>query len=124
MMWFASISCWLTWKISIMSNLPLLLDQSNPWNWKAWPFILGNECCECLAYYGIATNLVSYHTKKLHQGNDAARGITKIVVRGVRLIGSFLIPINELELKEEACNVIYHDVTKIADEMVVNYIKK
>ncbi|XP_020593044.1 protein NRT1/ PTR FAMILY 8.3 [Phalaenopsis equestris] len=46
-------------------------------NWKACPFILGNECCERLAYYGIATNLVTYLTKKLHQGNvSAARNVT------------------------------------------------
>ncbi|XP_076922511.1 protein NRT1/ PTR FAMILY 8.3-like [Bidens hawaiensis] len=46
--------------------------KSNTGTWKACPFILGNECCERLAYYGIATNLVSYLTKKLHQGNAAA----------------------------------------------------
>ncbi|KAM0952848.1 putative proton-dependent oligopeptide transporter family, PTR2 family proton/oligopeptide symporter [Dioscorea sansibarensis] len=46
-------------------------------NWRACPFILGNECCERLAYYGIATNLVTYLTKKLHQGNvAAARNVT------------------------------------------------
>ncbi|PKA52212.1 Peptide transporter PTR2 [Apostasia shenzhenica] len=45
--------------------------------WKACPFILGTECCERLAYYGIATNLVSYLTIKLHQGNvSAARNVT------------------------------------------------
>ncbi|XP_071735747.1 protein NRT1/ PTR FAMILY 8.3-like [Rutidosis leptorrhynchoides] len=46
--------------------------KSNTGNWKACPFILGNECCERLAYYGIATNLVSYLTKILHQGNAVA----------------------------------------------------
>nr|XP_043624487.1 protein NRT1/ PTR FAMILY 8.3-like [Erigeron canadensis] len=46
--------------------------KSNTGNWKACPFILGNECCERLAYYGISTNLVSYLTKKLHQGNAVA----------------------------------------------------
>ncbi|KAI0498947.1 hypothetical protein KFK09_019845 [Dendrobium nobile] len=46
-------------------------------NWKACPFILGTECCERLAYYGIATNLVTYLTTKLHQGNvSAARNVT------------------------------------------------
>ncbi|CAK8578260.1 unnamed protein product [Lathyrus sativus] len=46
-------------------------------NWKACPFILDNECCECLAYYGIGSNLVTYHTRKLHQGNvSAARNVT------------------------------------------------
>ncbi|XP_024963434.1 protein NRT1/ PTR FAMILY 8.3-like [Cynara cardunculus var. scolymus] len=51
--------------------------KSNTGTWRACPFILGNECCERLAYYGIATNLVSYLTKKLHQGNaSAARNVT------------------------------------------------
>ncbi|XP_078433582.1 peptide transporter 2 [Wolffia australiana] len=45
--------------------------------WKACPFILGTECCERLAYYGISTNLVTYLTKKLHEGNvSAARNVT------------------------------------------------
>ncbi|XP_042010200.1 protein NRT1/ PTR FAMILY 8.3-like [Salvia splendens] len=46
--------------------------KSKTGNWRACPFILGTECCERLAYYGIATNLVSYLTKYLHQGNAAA----------------------------------------------------
>lgn len=46
--------------------------KENTGNWKACPFILGNECCERLAYYGINTNLVTYLTKRLHQGNAAA----------------------------------------------------
>ncbi|XVE85541.1 hypothetical protein DITRI_Ditri17bG0098500 [Diplodiscus trichospermus] len=51
--------------------------KKNTGNWKACPFILGNECCERLAYYGIATNLVTYLTKKLHEGNvSAARNVT------------------------------------------------
>ncbi|PIN01858.1 H+/oligopeptide symporter [Handroanthus impetiginosus] len=51
--------------------------KRNTGNWRACPFILGTECCERLAYYGIATNLVSYLTKKLHEGNvPAARNVT------------------------------------------------
>lgn len=51
--------------------------KQNTGNWKACPFILGNECCERLAYYGIAKNLVTYLTRKLHQGNaSAARNVT------------------------------------------------
>ncbi|CAH9094970.1 unnamed protein product [Cuscuta europaea] len=51
--------------------------KSNTGNWRACPFILGTECCERLAYYGIATNLVSYLTKKMHGGNvSAASSIT------------------------------------------------
>nr|KYP61281.1 Peptide transporter PTR2 [Cajanus cajan] len=46
-------------------------------NWRACPFILGNECCERLAFFGIGTNLVTYLTTKLHQRNvSAARNIS------------------------------------------------
>ncbi|KAL2343571.1 hypothetical protein Fmac_004856 [Flemingia macrophylla] len=46
-------------------------------NWKACPFILGNECCERLAFFGIGTNLVTYLTTKLHQRNvSAARNVS------------------------------------------------
>ncbi|KQK22700.1 protein NRT1/ PTR FAMILY 8.3 isoform X2 [Brachypodium distachyon] len=46
-------------------------------SWRACFFILGNECCERLAYYGIAKNLVTYLKVKLHQGNfEAARNVT------------------------------------------------
>ncbi|CAL5422652.1 hypothetical protein CsSME_00038685 [Camellia sinensis var. sinensis] len=41
-------------------------------NWKACRFILGNECCERLAYYGMSTNLVNYLKKRLNQGNVTA----------------------------------------------------
>ncbi|OVA10972.1 Proton-dependent oligopeptide transporter family [Macleaya cordata] len=51
--------------------------KHNTGNWRACPFILSTECCERLAYYGIATNLVTYLTKKLHEGNvSAARNVT------------------------------------------------
>ncbi|CAI9774703.1 unnamed protein product [Fraxinus pennsylvanica] len=51
--------------------------KRNTGNWRACPFILGTECCERLAYYGISTNLVSYLTKSLHEGNvSAARNVT------------------------------------------------
>lgn len=40
-------------------------------------YFTGTECCERLAYYGIATNLVTYLTGKLHEGNvAAARNVT------------------------------------------------
>ncbi|KAG5040764.1 hypothetical protein JHK85_013240 [Glycine max] len=46
-------------------------------NWRACPFILGNESCEHLAFYGIATNLVNHLTTKLHEGNvSAARNVS------------------------------------------------
>ncbi|GAB4848161.1 hypothetical protein Ancab_002828 [Ancistrocladus abbreviatus] len=54
---------------------PILKQKTG--NWRACPFILGTECCERLAYYGIATNLVNYLTSKLHEGNvSAARNVT------------------------------------------------
>lgn len=51
--------------------------KSNTGKWRACPFILGTECFERLAYYGIATNLVSYLTSRMHEGNvSAARNVT------------------------------------------------
>ncbi|GLJ41780.1 hypothetical protein SUGI_0864700 [Cryptomeria japonica] len=41
-------------------------------NWKACPFILGNEMCERLAYYGINTKMVNYLIKGFNQGNSTA----------------------------------------------------
>ncbi|GJU94047.1 NRT1/ PTR family 8.2-like protein [Tanacetum coccineum] len=52
--------------------------KNNPANkkttgtWKACPFILGNECCERLAYYGMSTNLLLYFKNNLHQHNATA----------------------------------------------------
>ncbi|KAK3031377.1 hypothetical protein RJ639_036085 [Escallonia herrerae] len=40
--------------------------------WKACPFILGNECCERLAYYGMSTNLVNYLKDRLNQSSVTA----------------------------------------------------
>ncbi|KAJ8753776.1 hypothetical protein K2173_000030 [Erythroxylum novogranatense] len=40
--------------------------------WKACPYILGNECCERLAYYGINTNMVNYLKFQLNQRNVVA----------------------------------------------------
>ncbi|KAK1298672.1 Peptide transporter PTR1 [Acorus calamus] len=46
-------------------------------NWKACPYILANEACERLAYYGMSTNLVNYFKDRLHQGNaTAANNVT------------------------------------------------
>ncbi|ERN11101.1 hypothetical protein AMTRI_Chr04g181130 [Amborella trichopoda] len=51
--------------------------RHNTGKWRACSFILGTECCERLAYYGIATNLVTYLTKFLHESNaSAARNIS------------------------------------------------
>ncbi|ONK60139.1 uncharacterized protein A4U43_C08F14800 [Asparagus officinalis] len=58
-----------------LSGNPVLKNHTG--NWRACPFILGTECCERLAYYGISKNLVTYLTKELHQGNfSAARNVT------------------------------------------------
>jgi peptide/histidine transporter 3/4 len=46
--------------------------RSKTGTWRACPFILGNECCERLAYYGMSSNLVNYMIDRLHQGNAAA----------------------------------------------------
>ncbi|XP_020252413.1 protein NRT1/ PTR FAMILY 8.1-like isoform X1 [Asparagus officinalis] len=40
--------------------------------WRACPFILANECCERLAFYGLSTNLISYMVDILNQGNATA----------------------------------------------------
>ncbi|KAF7833745.1 protein NRT1/ PTR FAMILY 8.1-like [Senna tora] len=40
--------------------------------WKACPFILGNECCERLAYYGMSTNLVLYFKNQLNEHSATA----------------------------------------------------
>ncbi|KAK6245026.1 hypothetical protein QUC31_011435 [Theobroma cacao] len=47
-------------------------NKSKTGNWKACRFILGNECCERLAYYGMGTNLVNYLEQRLNQGNVTA----------------------------------------------------
>ncbi|KNA05297.1 hypothetical protein SOVF_191750 [Spinacia oleracea] len=47
-------------------------DKKKTGNWRACYFILGNECCERLAYYGMSTNLVNYFIKRLHQGSATA----------------------------------------------------
>lgn len=46
-------------------------------NWRACPYILANECCERLAYYGMSTNLVNYMKSRLGQENAiAANNVT------------------------------------------------
>ncbi|XP_019099987.1 PREDICTED: protein NRT1/ PTR FAMILY 8.4 isoform X2 [Camelina sativa] len=55
--------------IDIYGNPPL---KQKTGNWKACPFIFANECCERLAYYGIAKNLITYFTNELHETNVAA----------------------------------------------------
>ncbi|XP_047973241.1 protein NRT1/ PTR FAMILY 8.1-like [Salvia hispanica] len=40
--------------------------------WRACPFIVGCECCERLAYYGMSSNLFLYFTNQLNEHNAAA----------------------------------------------------
>ncbi|XWS59928.1 hypothetical protein CRYUN_Cryun08bG0164300 [Craigia yunnanensis] len=51
-------------------NKPAIKKETG--TWKACPYILGNECCERLAYYGINTNLVNYLKFQLNQRTVAA----------------------------------------------------
>ncbi|CAN6442985.1 unnamed protein product [Victoria cruziana] len=67
--------------------------KSKTGNWKTCPFILGNECCERLAYYGMSTNLVNYLITHLNQGSaEAANNITNWsgTCYITTLIGAFL----------------------------------
>ncbi|WVZ06881.1 hypothetical protein V8G54_020227 [Vigna mungo] len=49
-----------------LNGKPVL--RSNTGSWRASSFIVGYEMIERMAYYGIASNLVLYLTKKLHEG--------------------------------------------------------
>ncbi|PKU78963.1 Peptide transporter PTR5 [Dendrobium catenatum] len=40
--------------------------------WKACPYILANECCERLAYYGMSSNIVNFMKDRLNQANAVA----------------------------------------------------
>ncbi|KAL4334486.1 hypothetical protein GQ457_07G035060 [Hibiscus cannabinus] len=47
-------------------------DKKKTGTWRACPFIIGNECCERLAYYGMSTNLVLYFKHRLNQHSAVA----------------------------------------------------
>ncbi|XP_057543726.1 protein NRT1/ PTR FAMILY 8.3-like [Amaranthus tricolor] len=67
--------------------------KSKTGNWRACYLILGNEICERLAFYGVNTNLVSYLTQKLHEGNVSAARIVSTwsgTCYITPLIGAFL----------------------------------
>lgn len=51
-------------------NKPAIKKETG--TWKACPYILGNECCERLAYYGMGTNLVLYFKTRLNQHSATA----------------------------------------------------
>ncbi|KDO53231.1 hypothetical protein CISIN_1g008792mg [Citrus sinensis] len=72
-------------------NKPAVKKETG--TWKACPYILGNECCERLAYYGINTNLVNYLRFELNQGNvQAVNNVTNWsgTCYVMPLIGAFL----------------------------------
>ncbi|XP_047312966.1 protein NRT1/ PTR FAMILY 8.2-like [Impatiens glandulifera] len=47
-------------------------DKHKTGTWKACPYILGTECSETLAYYGMSSNLVLYFKHQLNQTSAAA----------------------------------------------------
>eukprot|EP00268_Persea_americana_P044017 TRINITY_DN4442_c1_g1_i4.p1 TRINITY_DN4442_c1_g1~~TRINITY_DN4442_c1_g1_i4.p1 ORF type:complete len:306 (-),score=50.70 TRINITY_DN4442_c1_g1_i4:415-1332(-) len=53
-----------------LRNNPVV--KTNTGSWKACRFILGNEFCERLAYYGMSSNLVNYFEQRLNQGTTTA----------------------------------------------------
>ncbi|KAM3373494.1 hypothetical protein ACQJBY_020119 [Aegilops geniculata] len=62
-------------------------------NWRACFFILGIEFSECLAYFAISKNLVTYLTSVLHESNiDAARNVSTWIGTTffTPLVGAFL----------------------------------
>ncbi|KAM0839567.1 hypothetical protein ACQ4PT_060236 [Festuca glaucescens] len=46
--------------------------KKNTGNWRACPYILANECCERLAYYGMSTNLVNFMEDRMGMAKVAA----------------------------------------------------
>uniref|UniRef100_A0A453A7N7 Peptide transporter PTR2 n=1 Tax=Aegilops tauschii subsp. strangulata TaxID=200361 RepID=A0A453A7N7_AEGTS len=62
-------------------------------NWRACFFILGIEFSECLAFFAISKNLVTYLTSVLHESNvDAARNVSTWIGTTffTPLVGAFL----------------------------------
>ncbi|XP_058109266.1 protein NRT1/ PTR FAMILY 8.1-like [Magnolia sinica] len=53
-----------------LHNKPVIRSKTG--NWIACPFILGNEFCERLAYYGVNSNLVNYLEGNFNQGTTTA----------------------------------------------------
>ncbi|XP_019167897.1 PREDICTED: protein NRT1/ PTR FAMILY 8.2-like [Ipomoea nil] len=47
-------------------------NKNKTGTWKACPFILGNECSERLAYYGMSSNLMIYFQTRLNQSTISA----------------------------------------------------
>ncbi|OEL30831.1 Protein NRT1/ PTR FAMILY 8.3 [Dichanthelium oligosanthes] len=58
-----------------INNQPALKRTTG--NWRACFLILGTEFAECLVFYGVAKNLVTFLTGELHESNvDAARNVS------------------------------------------------
>ncbi|CAM0875444.1 unnamed protein product [Alopecurus aequalis] len=77
---------------TVDSNKQPALKQSTG-NWRACFFILGAEFSECLCFYAVARNLVTYLTTVLHESNvDAARNVSAWIGTCffTPLIGAFL----------------------------------
>ncbi|PAN48079.1 hypothetical protein PAHAL_9G356900 [Panicum hallii] len=73
-----------------INNQPALKQSTG--NWRACFFILGVEFSECVAFFGIAKNLVTYLTGALHESNvDAATTVSTWIGSSffTPLIGAF-----------------------------------
>uniref|UniRef100_A0A3B6HXC6 Uncharacterized protein n=1 Tax=Triticum aestivum TaxID=4565 RepID=A0A3B6HXC6_WHEAT len=74
-----------------INNQPAL--KHNTGNWRACYMILGVEFCECVAFFAIASNLVTYLTTVLHESKVAAARDVSAWVGAcflAPLIGAFL----------------------------------
>ncbi|KAM3346527.1 hypothetical protein ACQJBY_020847 [Aegilops geniculata] len=67
--------------------------KGNTGNWRACPYILANECCERLAYYGMSANLSNFMLDNMGMNNSAAaNSVTNWggTCYATTLIGAFL----------------------------------
>ncbi|KAF7017912.1 hypothetical protein CFC21_031265 [Triticum aestivum] len=67
--------------------------KSNTGNWHACPYILANECCERLAYYGMSANLSNFMLDNMGMNkSDAANTVSNWTgtCYAAPLIGAFL----------------------------------
>ncbi|CAA3020473.1 NRT1 PTR FAMILY -like [Olea europaea subsp. europaea] len=74
-----------------LKGRPIL--RSNTGKWKACYFFVGYEIFERMAYYGIASNLVIYLTRKLHEGTvTSSNSVTNWVgtVSLTPLLGAYI----------------------------------
>ncbi|KDP26489.1 hypothetical protein JCGZ_17647 [Jatropha curcas] len=74
-----------------LNGRPILRSKTG--RWRACSFIVGYEIFERMAYYGIASNLVLYLTKKLHEGTvTSSNNVTNWVgtVWMLPIIGAYI----------------------------------